>query len=242
MSKNKKINILDKRPQMGMTNGSNVIRPYVSRPIMQRPFPISAPARGPIQLQPIIQPIAIVAYSSQDQAVEQYADSDNSYDYNSYDGDNYDSDNYDIDEKCVKTKKFNAMKLLTFLFGLITIAILVLGKFITFKNFLYIQGTLSGFEIVKGITAISGLGFMDKLPIILLTAGAALLAILTLGSLFSMNKGTGAFSKVIAILMALCILGFGVLAFLDKSIAIGGYIVAGCSLLVAIFALAGKKR
>ncbi|MFA6866731.1 MAG: hypothetical protein WCR54_04355 [Clostridia bacterium] len=187
----------------------------------------------------IVQPIAFVPYNTEEEPLVQYQSNNNGN--NNYDEyDNY--DNYSTESNTNNKKGFNALKLFTFLFSLIAIAILVAGKFFTFKNFLYIQGTLSGFEIIKGITAISMADIMNMLPTVLLTAGAAMLVLLTLISLLSMNRGTGAFSKTIAVLMTLFIIAFGIITFRDKSIAMGGYIVLGVCLLACLFTLIGKKR
>ena len=224
MEKKENVNIVN---PIGMPG-----RPIVPRPPV-RPAPVAAPARGPIQLQPIVQPVALVPYNTDNQNIDQYDDEFNG--------------NEEFDDYCTDSRRLNASKLLTFIFGLVAVAVLILGKFLNMaalKPYLTISGTKSGLEIIMGITTVisSTANFMEKLPTILLTAGAALLVILMLISIFSVKRGTGGFCKILAVLMAICLIAFVVLTIIDKSAAYGGYIVGGISLLIAIFTLAGKKR
>lgn len=185
----------------------------------------------------IVQPIALVPYNSEEDTMQYYGGNyENGYDYDS---------ESDYEEENTR-KRFNALKLFTFIFGLLTIAVLVLGKFLNMdaiKPYLEIMNGKSGLDAIMEITTVlsSSAEIMDKLPTILLTAGTALLVILVIISLFSMKRGTGGFSKFIAVLMVLCMIGFAILALVNKTISTGGYIVGGLSLLTGIMTFVGKK-
>lgn len=181
----------------------------------------------------IVQPIAIVPYNTEEQPLLQYpgaSDEEVDEDYNN-----------------TKEKKFNVLRLFTLIFCLLTIAVLILGKFLKMENiqkFILVQSGKSGYDIIVGIASVFGAGlqFTDMLPVILLTLGALFTLILALISIFGIKRKTKVFSKIIAALMAICFIAFVILAAaVQKNIEIGGYVITGCSLIAAIFTLSAKK-
>lgn len=208
----------------------------------------------------IVQPIALVPYNTTEQPLYQYAPdnsyggqqgySDQGYDYNGYD-DNYGQyDSYDDGHVRKNTKNrsgkksVRGVKILFLLLSLIGIAVIVLGKFIDLV-YLKFDTTRSGLEILLGVTTVisGGLAIKEMLIPILLAANALFTLLIFLDGLFGNKRGVSIIEKIIAILSLLCIGGFGYLIY-DGGLGLGYgvYIAAGCSALIAIFALLSKKR
>lgn len=199
-----------------------------------RPAPVAAPAKGPIQLQPIVQPIALVPYSTKDQAINQYDEGFDTYENELEEDDTYNE------------KRLNVPKLIAFILGIITIALLVVAKFLkteSIQNYICMQNYKSGLDIILGITGVfgSGQGIKVIIATVALTLSAAFIAILTIISIFGMKKRTPVFSKVIASIALVGMIAFAVIGLIEKNINLGGYIAAGLTLLITIFTLAGRR-
>lgn len=201
----------------------------------------------------IIQPIAIVPYSATQQEMHQYAqpapgyyggEMGDCYDYNENDYDNYSYDDMEQGTQRKAKKGVNALKIILILLSLISIAVVVLGKFVSLAYFKF-DSTRSGLEILLTITSIfaGGVPIKDMLFPILLAVNCLFTVFILLDGIFGAKKGVNIFIKVIAVMSLLCIGGFGYLVFSGGlGLGYGLYIVAGATALTAILCLFGKRR
>lgn len=216
----------------------------------------------------IVQPIAIVPYNTTEQPLYQYAPNNGAYD-NYQDG--YDDgqqldygngqqggydDNYggygDYNQPRGKAlgrnnakSSVNALKIVLLILSLLSIAVIVLGKFIDLV-YLKFYAASSGLEIIlTGITGIMNGGFVIKEMLLPLTLALTSLitVLILLDSLFGIKKGVCIFEKILAVL-GLISAGVFVYMLYSKQLTIGygSYIFAGISALTALLAICGKRR
>lgn len=155
--------------------------------------PVSSPVR-PVQLTPIIQPIAFVPYSTQEQPLFMYDDED------VYEDDVAEDEYYDEEEAVVAApakKKASAAAIVVALFSLIILGIYVIAKWVAAEYIGLIDG-VGGLDIIINFFGAPEWTDITTLAIILV----AVFAVLTLiGALIGvMRKGVNLFAKIMSAL------------------------------------------
>lgn len=154
--------------------------------------PVSSPVR-PVQLTPIIQPIAFVPYSTQDQPLYMYDEED------VYEEDVAEDEYYE-EEAVVAApakKKASAAAIVVALFSLIILGIYVIAKWVAAEYIGLIDG-VGGLDIIINFFGSPEWTDITTLSIILV----AVFAVLTLiGALIGvMRKGVNLFAKIMSAL------------------------------------------
>lgn len=195
--------------------------------------PVSSPAKV-VQLTPIIQPIAFVPYSTQEQELYMY------------DEEVEENEDYGIDEEedyveVPKKKKVSAAAIFLSIFGLLIIAVYVLGKFFA-ADYLGVIGTTSGLDLT--INMIQDQAFTD-ITAILITVIPVCAVIVLLSSLIRiMHKGACVVAMIFAFFGIAAALAAILLIVLDgtEDIGYGLYIMAALSLINLLIALLSKRE
>ncbi len=190
----------------------------------------------------IVQPIAIVPYNTTEQPLWQYP-SQPRFENPSYDGFEEGEEAPQMAKKA--GKGVNGIKIFMLILSLLYIALVVVGKFVDLE-YLRFDSTRSGLDIIMLILPAfeaEELVIMDILFPALLAASCLFTVIILLASLFSMKKGVGIFTKIMAILAFLTLGGFGYFLF-DGGLGFGYglYAAAGLALLNLVLALVAKRR
>ena len=153
--------------------------------------PVSSPVR-PVQLTPIIQPIAFVPYSTQDQPLYMY-DEEEVYEEEVADDETY----YDDEEEYVAAapakKKASAAAIIVALFSLVILGIYVVAKWVAVE-YIGLLNETSGLDIIINFFGEPEWTDITTLAVILV----AVFAVLTfIGALVGvMRKGVNLFAKI----------------------------------------------
>lgn len=261
--------------------------PAQGQPQPGLPRPARRPSK-PLQLNPIIQPIAFVPYSTQQQelymweeeqqydggpyydaqaqaasaaydvAAPAYGDSSyqasaGAYDQGYYGGYGYQDYGYGYAQAPVasvetkKKKKVSAAAIILIILSLLSIALIVVGKFLN-QSFLLMAGETSGLDMIinffNDMTAGAEFGEAMIMPIAVLVVAVGAVIVL-LGSLFGLfKKGATVFAKLgacLAFIGALVGLVVGLIKADTVQIQIGFYILVGIAALTLIIAFAAKN-
>lgn len=239
---------------------SDYARPSANASAMQSGAQNGAQINGAPNTQnpPIVQPLVIVPYSSQMQPLYQY--SPDSYGFNpSYDDEEAfceeESPTLSKAKKARKAKKekrgpfkgVNGGAVAATVFGLLALAIVVASYFLSIP-YINITGDENAIGIALGVvsavTSIIGGAFETTM---LFTVGIAVALAFTaltfIASAFSFRGKYPVIGKIFTIIALAGVVLAGVIMFVNKmEIGYGAYAFAGLIVLMAISALAGKRR
>lgn len=149
----------------------------------------------------VVQPFVVVPYVSQMQPLYQY-DYSGAETYQSGDTDDY------IDDVISKSK-VNVFKIFAMIFALLSIAVLVIGKFVTL-DFLNIYGLNNGLDIILSLkSGIAGLAFMDMIITFGIAAAALFAVVIFIVSLITIKGSSKVFKRVLCVLQLICVLAVG---------------------------------
>lgn len=196
--------------------------------------PVSS-ASAPVQLTPIIQPIAFVPYSTQNQDLFMY--------------DDVQEDVYEeVYEEEVpaepKKKKASAAAIVLILLSLVLVAVYVAGKFVA-QDMLAFIGGVSGLDMILNLVDSFAAGFTMELVLPAAVAGCAVFAVLTLlASLIRVKKqGACVFAKITTFLALVCALVALIMALMDSLvIGYGLYAAAAIALISVLVAYLAKNK
>lgn len=170
------------------------------------PLTSGAPSGGTAQnddaVKPtVVQPFVVVPYVSQMQPLYQY-DYSNSGTYQNEDTESYIEDTY-------SDSKVNVFKIFAMIFALLTIAVLVVGKFVAL-DFLNIYGLNNGIDIILSLkSGIAGLALMDMIITFGIAAVALFAIVIFIVSLITIKGSSKVFKRVLCVLQLICILAVG---------------------------------
>lgn len=194
--------------------------------------PVSTPPKV-VQLTPIIQPIAFVPYSTQDQELYMY------------DEEVEEEEDYGVEEEeyveAPKKKKVSAAAIFLSIFSLLIIAVYVLGKFFA-QDYIGVLGTTSGLDVT--LNMIDAQQFTD-ITAILITVIPVCAVIVLLSSLIRiMHQGACVVAMIFSFIGIAAAIAAILLIVLDGSedIGYGLYIMAALSLINLLIALLSKRE
>lgn len=194
--------------------------------------PVSTPPKV-VQLTPIIQPIAFVPYSTQDQELYMY------------DEEVEEEEDYGVEEEeyveAPKKKKVSAAAVFLSIFSLLIIAVYVLGKFFA-QDYISVLGTTSGLDVT--LNMIEAQSFTD-ITAILITVVPVCAVIVLLSSLIRiMHKGACVVAMIFSFIGIAAAIAAILLVIMDGSedIGYGMYIMAALSLINLLIALLSKRE
>lgn len=194
--------------------------------------PVSTPPKV-VQLTPIIQPIAFVPYSTQDQELYMY------------DEEVGEEEDYGVEEEeyveAPKKKKVSAAAIFLSIFSLLIIAVYVLGKFFA-QDYISVLGSTSGLDVT--LNMIDAQSFTD-ITAILITVVPVCAVIVLLSSLIRiMHKGACVVAMIFSFIGIAAAIAAILLVVLDGSedIGYGMYIMAALSLINLLIALLSKRE
>lgn len=226
-------------------------------PTVQRPQPARKPGNqvpvhspsGPMQLTPIIQPIAFVPYSTQEQPLYMYDDA--STQAAAYEDDySYSEDNYA--EQAVATtpvrraNKVSGAAIALIILSLIMIAAYVVGKFLAF-TYVQIGNDTSGLDMLLNVFA-AGAIVLDTVTVVALgiTVSVVCAVLVLIASLIRIKyQGACVFAKVFSFLGLVTALVAVMISLVQKdeiTVNYGMYIVAAIALLMVMIAFLSKNR
>ncbi len=209
-------------------------------------FSASSPEKS-VQLPPIVQPLAIVPYNTQEQPLFQYADSaDDSMDtIEGYYEDEYEEDSY-IRQPELAKKGVYGTPILLMIFSLLILAILILGEFVL-KEYLIISSEMSGYAYTMELKDILMSGGELVIAELIIPGAVVLIALFSLINLIAnlikiKSRGACAISKVCLFFMVSFSLVLVLINLInDEAIGYGLYGVAGLSFLSLLFGYLTKK-
>ena len=196
-----------------------------------------------VQLSPIIQPIAFVQYSTQDQPLLQYGDS-NGY---SYEQAQAEEDQEDIE----RTYEYDTVKKVRFtpiflsVLSLLVIAVIVAGEFVL-QQYLSINDNISGYAYIMQLVDMVTAGQLVIADLVI-PGAVALIALFALinfiaGLIKMKSRGACAISKLCLFFMITLSLTLTLINIMnDAEINYGLYIVTGLSLLSLIIGYLTRK-
>lgn len=240
---------------------SDYARPSANASVMQSGTQNGAQINGAQNTQnpPIVQPLVIVPYSSQMQPLYQY--SPDSYGFNPpYDDEEafYEEESPAFSAKAKKAKKakkekrgpargVNGGAVAATIFGLLALAIVVASYFLSIP-YINITGDENAIGIALGVvsavTSIIGGAFETTMLFTVgITVALAFTVLTFIASAFSFRGKYPVIGKIFAIIALAGVVLAGVIMFVNKmEIGYGAYAFAGLIVLMAISALAGKRR
>ncbi len=173
----------------------------------------------------VVQPFVVVPYVSQMQPLYQYEQEGI-------------INEEEFEEE--KVSKVSAYKIFGIIFSLLTIAVLIIGKFVSFSyvSYLNIQGANNGLSIIMGAMSVIKTGTMMEKILTIGVAGVALFAVLILiTSLITIKRKSKILQIILRVLQLLCAVaaGFAIMkmgSFAD--IGYGLYGLAGLAVLSLI--------
>ncbi len=205
-------------------------------PAENNSVPVSS-ASAPVQLTPIIQPIAFVPYSTQNQDL---------YMYDDVQEDEYEEEYYEEVAAPVaapKKKKASGAAIALIILSLVLVAVYVIGKFAV-QEYLAFIGGVSGLDMILNLVDEFAAGFSMELILPIAVAACGVFAILTLiASLIRvMKKGACVFAKITTFLGLVCALVALIMALMDDmAIGYGLYAAAAISLINVLIAYLAKN-
>lgn len=145
-------------------------------------------------------------------------------------------------------RKANALAIICALLGIVYIALLFdFGKLIDGFNYNYLYDGKSGFDVIMGLVngGLTEFAIETSLLPILVAASAALVAVTTICSLFTVAGRTPIAVKVIAAIAFICNAGMAVVAFVVNKIELETYgiiIMAALSLVIFILTTCARAK
>lgn len=204
-------------------------------PVVNEQAPTTAITQSGSTVVPtVVQPFVVVPYVSQMQPLYQYDYSD-TQSYQSDDTEDY-SESYG--EKIKSDYSISIFKIFAMIFALLSIAVLVIGKFVAL-DLLNIYGVNNGLAIIMTLkNGIEGLALMDMIITMGIAAVALFAVLIFIICLITVKRKSKVFKRVLCVLQLICILavGYAIMhtgAFSD--IGYGLYALAGISVISFIF-------
>lgn len=151
-------------------------------------------------------------------------------------------------EKRKEKRKANALAIICAILGIVYIALLFdFGKLIDGFNYNYLYDGKSGFDVIMGLVngGLTEFAIETSLLPILVAASAALVAVTTICSLFTVAGRTPIAVKVIAAIAFVCNAGMAVVAFVVNKIELETYgiiIMAALSLVIFILTTCARAK
>lgn len=201
----------------------------VAAPAAEETTPVAQPAKA-VQLTPIIQPIAFVPYSTQDQPLYMYDDEE------------VEAVEEEVEEEVVapKKKKVSCAAIFLSIFSLIIVGLYVIANWVM-PDMLGLVDGQSGLAIIMGL--VETMDFSNIMNIAI--AVVPVMAVLTLISslIRIMKKGACVFAKITTFLGLVAVIAALLLALIDGEVAIGYglYAVAALSLINVLIAYLAKN-
>jgi len=227
----------------------NQIQPKKQNGRQNGPVPVVPPSQF-VQLTPIIQPIAFVPYSTQDQPLYTMHDGNDAY-YPEDEVAYNQSVPYAAEASAVGAKKkVSVAAVFLMILSLLTVAALVLAKWVI-PEFLAILGTEatgSGLDLILNFFENVGFeGLMEEggMLVNVLMLGVGVFAVLTLlFALFRLKSTVAVITKIFALLMFVCGLAAVIFGFTQEfvEIGVGMYIVAALGALATIVAFVARRK
>lgn len=226
-------------------------------PTMQRPqvakkpgnqVPVHSPS-GPMQLTPIIQPIAFVPYSTQEQPLYMYDDA--STQAAEYEDDySYSEDNYAEEAVATtqsqKAKKVSGAAIALIILSVIMIAVYVVGKFLAF-TYVQVANDTSGLDMLLNVFS-AGAIVLDTITVVALGVSVSVVCALLvlIASIVRIKKqGACVFAKIFSFLGLVTALVAVMISLVQKdeiTVNYGMYIVAAIALLLVMIAFLSKNK
>lgn len=213
--------------------------PTMQRKPVAKSQPVAPQGAGPMQLTPIIQPIAFVPYSTQEQPLYMYDDIQEQYD---------DTEEVVVEEVVVRRKKkVSGACIALIVFSLIYIALYVISYFV--KDFAYIAtvNDTSALALLLNVFKAETIVFDTVTIIAFAIAVGAVCCLLVLIASIIKIKGAGvpAFAKIFAFLGLVVTLVSVLLALVQKDTITtnyGLYAYAAIALLIVIISFLSKNK
>lgn len=218
----------------------------------------------PLQLSPIIQPIAFVPYSTQNQELYMWEEEDPYYGADPYAQQAYAQDPYaapyygggyalpptapeaedeEVEEK--PRKKVSVAAIFLILISILAIVLIVVGKYAN-MTYLYIVGGMSGLDAIIGLFSdMSSFGAAQIAPLMILISAACAVLILLFSLIFIMKRGACVIAKIasfIGLVAVLVVLILGLMKREEVTVDIGIYILTGLMLLCVLIAFGSKNN
>lgn len=207
------------------------------------------PQAEQLQLPPIVQPIAFVPYSTQDQPLYMYDEAIDEYQT----VDHYQQPaDYAVDSAAepVETAK-SARKgvqwapIVLALLGLIMVAVMVIPKFVEALSILSVVGSTSGLDVILNLVDQFSAGFSSDLivPIAIAVVGVTAVLTVLVGLIQITRKGACVLLKLIVAIMLIAALVAMIMLLTEggNEIAIGLYAVVGVAFVSVLVAFLAKK-
>lgn len=227
-------------------------------PTVQRPQPARKPGNqvpihspsGPMQLTPIIQPIAFVPYTTQEQPLYMYDDVATEGEYE--DDYSYSEADYADETKLVdasqntKVKKVSGAAIALIILSIVMIAVYVIGKFFAF-TYIQIANDTSGLDMLLNVISGGAIVF-DTITVVALAISVSVVAavlILVSSIIRIKTKGACVFAKIfsfVGLVTALVAVMISMVQKEDVAINYGMYVVAGIALLLVMIAFLSKNK
>lgn len=202
-----------------------------------------------VQLPPVVQPLAIVPYNTQEQPLFQYADSsDGSYDNIVED---YTPEPYEREEVYARypeaaDKRVRSTPVFLMLFSLVILAILILGEFVL-KEYLILSSEMSGYAYIMKVVETFTSGEELVIAELIIPGAVVIIALFSLINLVAnlakiKSRGACVISKICIFFM----ISFSLVLVLvnlinEETIGYGLYGVAGLSFLSLLIGYLAKK-
>jgi hypothetical protein len=189
-----------------------------------------------MQLTPIIQPIAFVPYSTQEQPLYMYDDVE----------EQIEEMEEVIEEAAPAKKKVSGACIALMIFSIVYIALYVISKFVSLEYIFAINGT-SALDLLINVFKAGAIVF-DTVTIIALALGVGAvccLLVLIASIIKIMGPGVPAFAKIFAFLGLVVTLVSVLLALVQKdtvAINYGLYIYAAVALIIVIISFLSKNK
>lgn len=196
--------------------------------------PVNYGGSAPVQLTPIIQPIAFVPYSSQEQPLYMYDDEETV--------EEFEEEAAEVAAAPVaKKKKVSAAAIFLIIFSLLIAAVYVVAKWFDASGYILVVNSTSGLDLILDWVADFSIDiFMIAIAV------AAVFAVLTLlASLIRIKrKGACVFAKITTFIGLVGALVALIMALMDSAaydIGYGLYAIAGLSLINVLIAYLAKN-
>ena len=194
--------------------------------------PVSTPAKV-VQLTPIIQPIAFVPYSTQEQELYMEGPEEEA-----------EAPIPQEEEVVVPKKKVSAAAIFLSIFSLLIIAVYVIGKFVDVEGYLACVGGVSGLDVT--LNYIEAQEWTDIVPILVTVIPVCAVLVLISSLIRIMHKGACVFAMIFSLIGIAASLAAILMLALDDAndseVGYGLYAIAALSLISMLIAFLAKRE
>ncbi len=227
--------------------------PTVQRPPQQAPkkpgnqVPVHSPSSGPMQLTPIIQPIAFVPYSTQEQPLYMYDDAQAStYEEDYAYSDDAQEVSQPVSNRAQKTNKVSGAAIALIILSIVMIAVYVIGKFLA-MTYVQVANATSGLDMLLNVFAAGAITFDGITVVALGVAVTVVCAVLVLLASLIRIKYQGACGAAklfsfIGLVTALVAVMISLVQKDEITVNYGLYIIAALALLLVMIAFLSRNR